>query len=396
MSSLSQSTGPRRMATSVTLMLCLAAAVAGAIEVWTPETGQVDLNAPQDSAEARFREAVEMIASGDPDSGLARLEELLAEYPNAEWAESAGYLTRLEPFTAVLQARSLQEQMRLRHAAALLAADQSMSGVAQLRKLLAEHPGAEWAERAHYLIGVGLFGAGRYAKAFEQWEAFLSQYPESRMRHTVCEMQLRAAGRRAGEDLEKGLALYDCLIAGASSEEFTVRCQKEKADASLRAGEYLRASDEYLTLIDRHPDSPWAPYAWYKIAQCHLRTAEWVGRGGEYLEQARRTFRDFAANYPEHQLAGKAREELAEVRAMQAARFKNIAEYYLGPGRRPSSALPYLRYIQSELADTPLAEWAGEKMKETLSGERVPVRGHYPELGLPGVSVREQEEPEAE
>ncbi len=315
------------------LAACFWAASAAAVEVWMPDTGEVDLNAPRDSAQARFR-----------------------------------------------------------HAAALIAAGQPVSGVALLEALLREHPDADWSEQARYLVGLGHFAAHSYAVAFDEWEAFQKRYPQTEMRQSVYEMQSRAASGRMEQDLDGGVALFDRLVAQAPSEEFAVRCQLAKADAILEAGRYLRASDAYLELIDYHPDSPWVPYAWYKIGECNLKAAGRAGRGGEHLDEAERTFRSLVTTFPDHALAEKARKDMAEVRAKQAARYRAVAEYYLGPAARPTAALPYLRYIESELADTPEAKWAKQQIKQVLDREAVPVRGEHRTLDLPGVRAKTQEE----
>lgn len=317
------------------LATAIAGRTCGAIEVWMPETGEVNLDdAQRETPEARFK-----------------------------------------------------------HAAALIGAGEPMSGVAQLRQLIAEHPDAPWVEQAGYLVAFGLLTGGRYEEAFEEWEEFLGRYPESKQKYGVREMQLKAAALRASENLHDGMGLFDHLISGAPTREFAAQCQKEKADAVMDAGDYLLARDQYVAVLDYDPDSPWAPYCWYKVAECDLRLAEWIQRGMEHLELARRAFRDFMEVFPEHKLADEARENLKRVQSEQAARYKMIAEYYLSPGGRPTAALPYLRYIKAELAETEEAKWAAEKIEQFLADPSVPVRGRYRKLNLPAVRPIKGEEP---
>ena len=344
--------GPSRRMGTVVILALLAAAVAGrtcgAVEVWMPETGEVNLDeVPRDSLEARFRHAAALIGAGDP-----------------------------------------------------------MSGVLLLREFIAENPDAQWVEQARYMIAFGLFTDGRYKKAFREWGEFRARYPESEREDDAREMQLKAAILRAKEDLDDGLALFDELIADAQSREsaapsreaaahwreFAVRCQKEKADEFMRAEDYLLAREEYAVVLEYDPDSAWAPYCWYKVAECELELNMWLRRGTEHLRRAGMAFRDFIAFYPEHELADKAREKLLQVDAEQAARYKVIAEYYLGPARRPTASLPYLQYLRTELPDTDEAKWAAEKMEEILADPSIPVKDRYRRLELPGVRPAEPEE----
>jgi len=320
---------------SPALALLLAALMlvgtAAGIDVWAPGTGEVDLEeVPRDSAEARFR-----------------------------------------------------------HAAALIAAGQPVSAAAQLRELLAQHPQAKWAEQATYLLGMALFSTHQYENAFGEWEGFHGKYPESALRRVAYEFQLQTAIARTREDLENGQKLFDRLIAIAPDKEFAVRCQKEKADVTLSLGRFFMARDEYLTLVDFFPDSPWVPYAWFKVAECDLRLAMWIKRGTEYLENAQRGFEDFLVTFPDHVLAKEAQEKLDQVRTQRAKDYRRIAEYYMGPGLHPVSALPYLQLITETVPDTELAQWAEEKTKEVRQTQQAPLRGEVKDLSVPGVAPAE-------
>lgn len=293
-----------------------------AIDVWMPQTGEVSLDeVPRESPEGRFRHAAALIGGGDP-----------------------------------------------------------MSGVGQLRELIEEDPYAEWIREARHLVALGLLAAGRYKEAYDEWEDFLSRYPESEGQYGVREMQLKAATALTRENLEEGLALCERLVADAPTKEFAARCQREKADAIMDAKRFLLARDEYAAVLDYDPETQWEPYCWYKVAECDLEMALWLRRGTEGLERARTAFTHFTEEFPEHHLADRARERLAEVRARQAAGYKVIAEYYLGPGNRPAAALPYLHYITTECPDTKEAKWAAQKITELIADPNVEVKDSYRDI----------------
>ncbi len=337
----------RLAAASLALMVAFSG-TAGALEVWMPDTDEADRGTEE----------------ADLKTGEVNLDGLPRE---------------------TLQAR-------FRHAAGLIGAGQAISGVNQLRELLAEAPGAEWAERAHWLIALGLLAEGRNKSAFEACEALLARYAQSPRVQEAYEMQFQAARQRTLENLAAGQELYDRLTARAPSLEFETRCQKQRADAILEAGRFLRARDEYMALVDYYPDSAWVPYCWYKIAECDLRMAEKHRRGTEFVDRARRSLEGFTTRYADHTLSVKAKEKLAEVREVQAARYRKIAQYYLGPAKRPASALPYLDYIVQELADTEQAAWAKAKIREVVANMPTSPKGRFRELELPGVRLKKPEE----
>lgn len=304
------------------------------IEAWTPQTGEVNLEErPRDDAEAHFR-----------------------------------------------------------HAAALFAAGEAKSAAQQLKGLLEQHPEAEWAEQAHYLLGLARYNRGRYRAAFRAWHPIHEKFPESDQRKKVFALQRTAAKRQTQKSLRKGLKMFDQLTEIAPDRESGALAQKDRADALLAAGEYLRASDQYLALVDYYPDSSWVPYAWYRMGKCHLELAKWIGRGTEHLEEARRRLEDFLANFPEHQFADEAEAELNEVQTLMSGKYRDIAEYYLGPGKRPTAALPYLRHIQRSVPESSNGEWAERKINEILEHREAPAQGHVRTMALPGVSQKRETE----
>lgn len=301
---------------------------ADAMEVWTPQTGEVDL-------EERPRQ--------DPED-------------------------------------------RFRHATAMLAAGETEGAVRHLRSLIKKHPDAEWTEKAHFLLGMALYNDGRYKAAYKTWTDFRRKYPDSERTERVFALQRKAAIQRSGRNVKKGMAMFDHLSEAAPDREAGALTHKARADALLHAGKYLRASDQYLALIDYYPDSRWVPYAWYQMGVCHLELAEWVGRGTEHLEEAERRLEDFVRNFPDHEYADDAREKLEEARALRAEKHRRVALYYMGPAKRPSAALPYLRYIQRALPESKQARWATENIQEILEQRGAPVQGQMHQMSLPGVT----------
>jgi len=307
-----------------------------ALEVWTPQSGEVELEElPRDTPEARFK-----------------------------------------------------------HACALVAAGQSESAIPLLRALIEQHPGAEFAERARYTIGLALFSSGKYQEAFDELEGFLERYPDSGLEMDVRELQLEAARNEARSDLEGGLDMLDRLAAAARSDALAARYQKEKADLLLREGRYLWAKEEYFVLVDRYPRSALVPYCFLKVAECDLQLGRWLARGDEYLKKARRTLEEFVAVYREHELKEEAERKLSDAIVLEAEQNKRIALFYIERKKRPVAAVNYLFYIMGEFPGTEQARWAAETLEGILQVERTPLRGRFQKMELPGVAPAR--EPESE
>ncbi|MFP4026332.1 MAG: outer membrane protein assembly factor BamD [Candidatus Brocadiia bacterium] len=282
---------------------------------------------------------------------------------------------------------------RFRHAAALITAGQAKSGIRQLKKLLRKHPEAGWSGKARYLIGMGYYVRGKHKKAYRALETFVARHPKSELIEAARQMQIASAGHRAEKSLNTAINFYDRLISEAESDELAAQCQKEKADAMLRAGRPMKASDAYLTLIDYYPDSSWVPYAWYRLGECEQTLARRIGRGSEYLDRASRHYKDFLANYPDHEYAPEAKKKLTEVRKAKAKHYREIAEYYMRSANRPRAALPYLQILAEDFNNLTVAKWASSEIKKLRQALLVPLRSSSRPTPLKGVKKQGKSRP---
>ncbi|MFW6456752.1 MAG: outer membrane protein assembly factor BamD [Planctomycetota bacterium] len=323
---------------SIAAILCVASRGLPAGEVWTPSTGDVDLDEP----------------------------------------------TEAEPYA------------QYKHAAALLASGEPRSAAKQLTSLIQEHPDASWIDDAHYLLGLARFNLGSYKPAFIIWQELQNKGPESDRAQHLFQLQKKALTKIARRDLDSALPLYDQLVEVAPDQSSGAQAQKAKADALFEDKRFRHASDQYLALIDYFPGSTSVPYAWYKIGVSELEMAKWIGRGTDRLTLAIQRFRDFIHNFPEHRLVSQAREKLKEAQRLRMEKYSRIAEYYLGPARQPSAALPYLQEISHNLPDERGGKWAKEQIQDTETTEKTPRRGRVRPMSLPGVTDNNEKEDNTE
>lgn len=318
--------------TGVVAVALAAAPRAWALDVWTPETGEVQLEKlPRQSAEARRQHAMALIGAG-------------------QWA----------------------------------------GGVAELRELMQDEPNAEWVPEARFAIARGLLAGGQGTEAFDELENFLKQHPDSPLAARVRPLQFSAAREEAAADVQSGAELYERLMdiaADADDPDMGALAQKEMADAFFDARWYLDAEDQYLAFISFFPSSEWVPYCWYRVAECEWEMSQWLDLGLERSQAAEQSFRDFAERYPGHSRAADARQKVGEARGDQAAMTWEIARYYIDIARRPWAALSYLEHIRREFPDSPEAERAEEELAKIRGELEAPLPGDLKELDLPGVDI---------
>ncbi len=271
------------------------------------------------------------------------------------------------------------EQARLRHALALLGAGQVAGGRAELRELIKANPQAEWVHDAVFAMGRAMFAAGEYELAFRELQALP---PESGTR--VRALQFAIAEEASQHDLDAGLRMYDGLIETAPEEEGAYAL-KERADALFEAGHYLDAEDGYMSIIRFHDDKALIPACWYMVAQCQWEMARWLGLGLERLKAAETLFTDYLETFPDDEHVSTARETRDEVRAQQAGLYRQICRFYSERDQRPWAALNYLELLATEYADTAEGRWAAEELKRRERGRAAPAVGEFRRMDLKGV-----------
>jgi len=298
------------------------------IQVWTPDTGEVQIDAlPRDTAEAKRRHALAMIGAG-------------------EWAD----------------------------------------GVYQLRQLIAAEPGAEWVPQARLMIVRGLLAGGQGTAAFRESESFAAAYPGSPLAAQVRPLELTAARVEAETDVDAAMALFERLVDTAQTADEAASAKKEEADAVLHAGRYLDAQAQYVALISFYPRSEWVPYAWYMVAECEYELATRLKLGLARSEQAEGAFWKFMRLFPDDSRVPDARKKVDEIRAARAEVNWQIARFYVDNKHKPWAAVGYLEYIVQEFPGTPQAEWAAAELKRIKQELGPPMRGEVKELQLPGVT----------
>jgi outer membrane protein assembly factor BamD (BamD/ComL family) len=306
----------------------LAARWAGAVEVWMPETGEVQLEAaPTGAAGEAYKRAVALIGAG-------------------QWS----------------------------------------GGIADLRTLIAANPGADWLPQARSVLARGLIASGDYTAGFNELETLRTENPGTALAAQAHDLQVAAARELAKNHPYSAATLFDRLKTQAKTPEEEALIQKEKADAYLDGRLYLEAQDEYLQLATNYRDSIWAPYAWFRIADCQWRMARWLDLGAQPFQQADKAFKDYLSVYPDGSNAPEAKALIVEVHRREAQKYRQIAQFYITAEKRPWAAVNYLNYLISDFADTPQAAWARTQLERIGAPPAPPLAGWPREFKMFGVA----------
>jgi len=221
-------------------------------------------------------------AAGKMDEAIGLLEQLANEFPKDP--NAAGALMKV----GELQAGS-----------ANLEAAQKTYG-----QFLAAFPMHQRADEAHYHLG------GAHA-AQENWDAAIKSYlavgeksewkTEALYQAAWCE---RKAGRAA--DARKQ---YEALISNYPESDKAPDAKLELAELEYEAGKYKEAIGRLEKIFEEDANRRRLALAQFRLGHCHSRLKEW--------EKAGDAFQSFLTKYPRHELTRKVRLGLGRVQIEQ-------------------------------------------------------------------------------
>jgi TolA-binding protein len=171
-----------------------------------------------------------------------------------------------------------------------------------LRRYLTSAPEGMRRSRAQYALAWTHFKERQFEQAARQFRQFLSTY-ESPSNSTVPyrqDAQLRLA------DCYFALKRYEDAIsvyrrAGGDGAEYALY---QTGRALYFADRSDAALDRLRRLVERFPDSPWRPNAWYRIGDIHFQQQRY--------EEARSAFQNLIDTYPDYNQTPRAQYALGD------------------------------------------------------------------------------------
>ncbi|MDP2897729.1 MAG: tetratricopeptide repeat protein [bacterium] len=270
---------------------------------------------PQHRAECLFRMAEARAKLGKYQEAYAEYREIVEKHAESPFRGRAAFGAVWSLYTAKdyanaivvydLVGKLLPDESRA-EAAYILAnsyyeTNKLTDALKMYRKVVSEFQGSPFAARAEYKACWCLFLQGSHDDVITAGKAFLKKYPSD--------------AEVANVHFLVGESLYE----------------KNRLSEAL---------SEYQSIVGRFPTMPFRDKAMFKLGLCSLKTGQ--------QEQARDTFRSFAATYPENELApealGRAAEcgltlaRLADKPELQAAQYEQVARDYAALGEKYSKS----------------------------------------------------------
>ncbi len=124
------------------------------------------------------------------------------------------------------------------------------------------------------------------------------------------------------------MAVFTVITRNAPFSRFAPMAQFGIGQSFSYASDQKAAINAYQEVVDKYPTDPIAADALYQIGFAYLTLMREGSYDKSVAQNARESFEDFLASYPNHEKAAQAKENLASLGSVQTGGSLKIADYY--------------------------------------------------------------------
>lgn len=244
----------------------------------------------------------------------------------------------------------------------------------QLENLLKKFPGARIAPEAQYRLGTVYEERADYWKAFRAYKTLVESYPQSERFNEVVEREFRIgnlflSGKKAKlmgleilPSLPRAAEIFQHIVQQAPYSEYGDRAQFHLGLTYQRWKRFAEAVEAFQTLIDQYPQSDLVGKARYQLAEASFQQSAAQFRDQRALEEASKQVDRFLERHPDAEATEKAAKLRQAIDEKNAEKNYRIGVYYEKEDYI-ESALIYYRDVGERYPHTRWGEKALSKLK---------------------------------
>ena len=176
---------------------------------------------------------------------------------------------------------------------------------------------------------------------------------------------------------EKAIELYKHIVKNAPFGTYGAEAQFQMGEVYKSQGEYEEAQKAFQTVVDEYPNSELVGKARYQIAACSMQASKKSQYNEQYAERAIEEFQGFKDSFPNDQpQVVEADEAIKVLRTKKAMTSFQTAEFY-EKQKKYTSAKVYYQGVVDKYADTLVAEKAKKKVDELVKKENEPAKAWF-------------------
>jgi outer membrane assembly lipoprotein YfiO len=252
----------------------------------------------------------------------------------------------------------------MQQAADLEGAGNNNRAAATYRDIVRRFPVSPAAPAAQFRLAELIDQSGNPRRAFEAYQKLVDDYPQSREFDRALAAQLAIAdGFLERRRYEQASEMYNSLLATAPFTKFAPEAQFKLGQSLENRREYAKSIEAYQMLLDRYPTSDYADDALYQIGYVQLTEA--LGRSQDLSAaiDAKNTFEEFLAEYPNSEKAAQARDNLKRMTGREAGDLLSIAQFYDRNSNYRAAVIYYADLVRRQ-PGTDDAKLANERIEE--------------------------------
>ena len=251
------------------------------------------------------------------------------------------------------------------------------------RKTVKRFPKSTVAAAAAYKIGELYEKQKNYQAAADSYERLVLNYPHSTDFNAALEgeyrigtmyldgLRTRVLGVPLAPSRTRAVSCFTVITHNAPFSRFAPLAQFGIGQGFMYAGDYQQAIKAFQVVVDKYPTDPIAADALYEIGFANMT----IMRTGSYdrtaAQNARESFEDFLAAYPNHEKSAQAKENLANLGNAQSGGSLKIADYYFKQ-KLYRAAVVYYNDVIRQQPNSPDGQKAKTKLDQirTKYGEK--------------------------
>lgn len=226
--------------------------------------------------------------------------------------------------------------------------------ISLLKKVALQHQVAPNADKARFLLGRAYEAKKDYREAFKQYSRLIDRYPQSRLYTDALNRQLfmAMAGAQGNltvpvlfgawhSNMESGKVIewLRYIIDKAPYNDMSATASSILAKYLVDLRRYEEARMEYARLVEKYPDSTYAPEAQLMVAQLWANSRTRGENNLVNLTNAREAYEEFSLRFPNHRDAHKALAQVSNMNRLLVQQQLDVGKYYLYRSHEYQSAI---------------------------------------------------------
>lgn len=223
-----------------------------------------------------------------------------------------------------------------------------------LKEIVRYHKLAPNAAEARYLLGRSYEATEDYRDAFKEYGKLIDRYPQSELYESAINRQLSMAMDAADGKMSVPVfwgawnTTMESSVVVSWLREIVSKAPYNETAASASSvlarfledqGRLEEARTEYAMLVERYPDSQYAPAAQMKVAELWASSHTRGDNNLVNLSNAREAYEEFSLRFPKHEDKQKALSEAARMDRLMVQQQLEVGRFYLERSKEYTSAI---------------------------------------------------------